>query len=518
MTPREQRKQRKEWRSRYHSSQKIKKAASSSVQPSPSTASGVSRQKLSALQKKADENALLKEQLAALHRQLSASQTRVKTLEKRAERSAKKPPTTPRSKTKALLQAENFKVTKASKVRKTLEFHHALVNEIQSSETADGSKHKFLSSLLAGEVLRKYRLLSRLRREANVRGQRKRSYRRRGTVSTRLANAVHEFYVKESVSKICPGKKDTITRYKEKKQRRVLTDTLSNLHRKFLSGHRYVSFTTFWRLKPLWVLPPRDSDRQTCLCKVCENFKLLSKVLHKDGFLPTQQTNTILSSVTCDVTSMDCMQGTCKQCSRKQVAPQKHVDGQVRYMQWDTVKEQGQFKDGNVKVVSFVDKKEHTDSAQNVWITFHQQLKVFKQHIFYVTSQYAFYTKVRDNIQSQEAVIHVDFSENYECKWESAIQSAHYGASKKHISLHTGFFQVSKEKVSSFCGVSDTLDHEPFAIWTYLLPILDKIKMCHPSVKKLYFFSDGPTAQYRQKINFYLLAHFVHVKGFDYCF
>ena len=224
MTPREQRKQRKEWRSRYHRSQKIKKAASSSVQPSPSTASGVSRQKLSALQKKADENAVLKEQLAALHRQLSASQTRVKTLEKRAERSAKKPPTTPRSKTKALLQAENFKVTKASKVRKTLEFHHALVNEIQSSETADGSKHKFLSTLLAGEVLRKYRLLSRLRREANVRGQCKRSYRRRGTVSTRLANAVHEFYLKESVSKICPSKKDTITRYKEKKQRRVLSD------------------------------------------------------------------------------------------------------------------------------------------------------------------------------------------------------------------------------------------------------------------------------------------------------
>ena len=411
---------------------KDKKAASSSVQPSPSTASGVSRQKLSALQKKADENALLKEQLAALHRQLSASQTRVKTLEKRAERSAKKPPTTPRSKTKALLQAENFKVTKASKVRKTLEFHHALVNEIQSSETADGSKHKFLSTLLAGEVLRKHRLLSRLRRETNVRGQHKRSYRRRGTVSTRLENAVHEFYLKESVSKICPGKKDTITRYKEKKQRRVLTDTLSNLHRKFLSGHRYVSFTTFWRLKPFLVLPPRDSDRQTCLCKVCENFKLLSKVLHKDGFLPTQQTNTILSSVTCDVTSMDCMQGTCKQCSRKQVAPQKHVDGQVMYMQWNTVKEQRQFKDGNVKVVSFVDKKEHTDSAQNVWITFHQQLKVFKQHIFYVTSQYAFYTKVRDNIQSQEAVIHVDFSENYECKWESAIQSAHYGASKKN--------------------------------------------------------------------------------------
>ena len=63
MTPREQRKQRKEWRSRYHSSQKIKKVASSSVQPSPSTASGVSRQKLSALQKKADENALLENRI-----------------------------------------------------------------------------------------------------------------------------------------------------------------------------------------------------------------------------------------------------------------------------------------------------------------------------------------------------------------------------------------------------------------------------------------------------------------------
>ena len=37
-------------------------------------------------------------------------------------------------------------------------------------------------------------------------------------------------------------------------------------------------------------------------------------------------------------------------------------------------------------------------------------------------------------------MIVIDFSENYYCKYSAEIQSVHFGASKKQISLHTGVF------------------------------------------------------------------------------
>lgn len=42
-----------------------------------------------------------------------------------------------------------------------------------------------------------------------------------------------------------------------------------------------------------------------------------------------------------------------------------------------------------------------------------------------------------------EAMLHVDFSENYGCKYAAEVQSAHFGGSKPQISLHTSvlYFQ-----------------------------------------------------------------------------
>lgn len=34
--------------------------------------------------------------------------------------------------------------------------------------------------------------------------------------------------------------------------------------------------------------------------------------------------------------------------------------------------------------------------------------------------------------------MHVDFSENYICKYASKIQTVHFGASHEHTMLHTG--------------------------------------------------------------------------------
>ena len=64
---------------------------------------------------------------------------------------------------------------------------------------------------------------------------------------------------------------------------------------------------------------------------------------------------------------------------------------------------------------------------------------------------------------TEEVMIHVDFSENYNTKYESEIQSMHYGASRRQISLHTGVAYIWTD-IYPFCTVSDCLKHGPAAI------------------------------------------------------
>ena len=69
----------------------------------------------------------------------------------------------------------------------------------------------------------------------------------------------------------------------------------------------------------------------------------------------------------------------------------------------------------------------------------------------------------------------MDFSENYSCKYQKEIQSVHFGASQKQISLHTG---VAYTKVATipFATVSDNLKHGLPAIWAHLAVILNYLK------------------------------------------
>ena len=41
------------------------------------------------------------------------------------------------------------------------------------------------------------------------------------------------------------------------------------------------------------------------------------------------------------------------------------------------------------------------------------------------------YGCLKENLKENECLIHVDFSENYECKMSREIQTMHFGESKK---------------------------------------------------------------------------------------
>jgi hypothetical protein len=104
------------------------------------------------------------------------------------------------------------------------------------------------------------------------------------------------------------------------------------------------------------------------------------------------------------------------------------------------------------------------------------------------------YRDLKSSLKENEVLLHIDLAENYLSKMSKEIQSMHFGASKSQITLHTGVYYVKQQSnPTSFCTVSDSLNHSLAGIWAYLGPVLDEIQRHFPQIDTIHFFSDGPS-------------------------
>lgn len=139
---------------------------------------------------------------------------------------------------------------------------------------------------------------------------------------------------------------------------------------------------------------------------------------------------------------------------------------------------------------------------------FQERLSRFKQHIFNIRWQCTAYRQIRETLKADECMLHIDFSENYLCKYSQEIQAVHFGGSHQQATLHTGVLYTAEDQSPlAFCSISPSRRHDPTAIWAHLDPVLGMIRQRFPEVKKLHFFSDGPATQYR---NFYKPFFFIN--------
>lgn len=146
--------------------------------------------------------------------------------------------------------------------------------------------------------------------------------------------------------------------------------------------------------------------------------------------------------------------------------------------------------------------KEEQCSLSALIDDFQEQIAKIARHYH----QYKALRTLRENSKDSEVVIHIGFSENYNCKYDKEIQSVHFWASQIQITLHTGLVYHDNDVLFSFCSGSDFNKHSPSAIWAHLKPILQQVHQKIPSIETVHFVSDGPTTQYRCKQNFYLLS------------
>lgn len=329
--------------------------------------------------------------------------------------------------------------------------------------------------------------------------------------ATGIKENIKTFFEEDENSRMCAGKKEFVTKGKVRKQKRYLTDSLQNLHIKYLETNpQYkISYSAFCKLRPFWVRVPNVNIRETCLCKDHENMELVVLALRKNDLIVEKSVNEILQSLCCDSRNFNCLAKKCENCKNK-VITYKEFDNtkEAHYWIWNKVKKT-YIKHGKEKATLQTIKEKVAAHPKDIIEHFENLLVPYMRHCGNIFAQYNYIKKLKQNLKLEECIVHCDFSENYNTKYASEIQSFHFGSSRQQITLHTSvvyYFKGGKLCKQSYCTISECLRHDAVAIWEHLQPILRFLENEVPNVTTFHFISDSPSAQYRNRKMFYIMA------------
>lgn len=174
-----------------------------------------------------------------------------------------------------------------------------------------------------------------------------------------------------------------------------------------------------------------------CLCKTHTNAAAKAKSLKQKKVIDATDLSTLILETVCDSNKMECMLGICTLCQDKKIKVNNEATrGKIQWFEW-VREEEIYLKEGKkIKAVKNV-KKINEDTVQNMIVNFEEELKTVKRHIFNMKTQYKSFRKSVDEIKTNEAVVLVDFSGNYNAKCSQEIQAHHFGGSRNQITLHT---------------------------------------------------------------------------------
>lgn len=473
------------------------------------------------------ENKILKERVQKYKRQAEKYR-------KRVERA--------KSKKYANLSPSPNKVVKQiiskgkNEVRRSLTFAVCVTKQIKANYKSALPKEKAaISKVIAGKILKKYRMtkglknvisLHRYRTAKSMPGLLQKKNGKFKEKMEMLKASVHEFFCDDEITTQAPGKKDFVTLNKERKNKRYLNDTMKNLHKKFLERHGYVlGYSTFCKLKPYFVTHLKVNARDTCACVRHLNMQLKLTKLKQLRVIESDNMDEIIKSLTCDgKMSQDCMLRKCEKCKNKTLQVEDYEKNEeVFCYQWIQKNEERVNKQGKNVLYKIQCKDKIIMSQEKLVVSTAKEIPVFLVHMFTIQNQYQYSRQIKEIIDENAAVVKIDFSENYNCKYFEEIQALHFGGSRKQLTLHTGVYYVlevgaagsqNKDlKCHSFCSISEDLRHTAPSVWAHLHPVLKSLRQ--RGVTTLHIFSDGACGQYKNRRNFFLLCYFANLLQFQ---
>lgn len=220
-----------------------------------------------------------------------------------------------------------------------------------------------------------------------------------------------------------------------------------------------------------------------------------------------------LAHFVCDTTNQDCMMSKCDECPAWLEAAKKDapLDKVVQWQQWKRVSHPVQStKEGpKPKMVKRMEKVTQEGTAEEALNSLQRKMPTFLEHVFIKRKQASFFEERIATLSANEAVVQVDFAENYTCQHQDEIQSTHW--SQEQVTLFTIAIWAKDLANKSTCYshviVSDDHSHERKSVAVFMDTVVNTlVRQSFPHVRMLEIFSDGPTSQFKNKY----MANFYH--------
>lgn len=323
-------------------------------------------------------------------------------------------------------------------------------------------------------------------------------------------NLIKNFYQNNEFSRIMPGKKDKVSISKNVyEQKRLLLCNLNELYAafKFEYPALKIGLSKFCSLRPKWCVPAGSpGSHSVCVCAIHQNVVLL---LNACGIEETY--NDLMDYLVCSKNNRDCMLRHCYKCPSNENLKKYLLD---KFEEWDQEEE--------VTYSAWVT----TDRTQQVSVTVSfeeyvnhlvKSLEKLLPHSFITKSQSNYLKEsLKAKLQPNEAIVLLDFSENYSYVIQDEVQGYHW--TQDSCSLHPVVMYTCEEPgkdliVSSLCVISDDLEHDVGFVYETQKIVAQFLTEKFPQVQSVHYFSDGCAAQYKNCKNFLNLCH--HHKDFN---
>lgn len=350
---------------------------------------------------------------------------------------------------------------------------------------------------------------------------------------------VTQFYYSSEISRQMPGMKDYVSVKKadgcrERKQKFLVLCNLKEAFQKFKEDHPTVKigFSKFADLRPKeCVLAGASGTHSVCVCTKHQNVKLMMGAIktvfkhdvtafHNDEPGPStstwdggRDTNYIchyrhcLALLLCNPPQEKCfITGQCDQCPRKEeftdllteVFDRKGLD-EVEFRQWIAT-DRSTLESRKLAGEEFIQ-------------DFYEQLQLLAQHDFIAKQQTAFMRQMKEELGEGMFLVVGDFAENYSFITQDAAQSFHWNNSQATLHPFVCYYRENNVLMhKSFVAISDCNQHDVIAVHLFQSRLINFLKLSH-QVRKIFYFSDGCAAQYKNRKNFANLSH--HKEDFD---
>ncbi|CAH2095607.1 unnamed protein product [Euphydryas editha] len=268
---------------------------------------------------------------------------------------------TPNSKTESFANSLNISLSEKEKVKKEL-FHKNILCEsikCQYELASSNEKKNIIKKIVDNTLVKKYRTKSKLETIVGLKGRIRVPMKKVPVKHEALAQKIHNFFLRDDISRATADKKETKTMKKNKMQIRYLLESLTKLRHKFVQETNIpVSYTTFTRCKPFFVLSPNLSNRETCACKKHGNIEFKYAALKTLSILKFKDLDEFMKSIVCDTQKKECMYSECKKCYSKATTVYNllecNLDDKVSWLEWTVKKIEYQKENQNKKAKRMV--------------------------------------------------------------------------------------------------------------------------------------------------------------------